>query len=131
MEIIITGWALDSYLDLKHNNVFSRDEYINILRPDALLLKNYNDEPKFLLQQFWSFAESPPGQKIPDGFKMKWDSIGNGRVEIRLPVAILGNAYLCEAYHKADDKKDRRQMARFKTHMQLLKNNEFIEQGRL
>ncbi len=26
MEIIITAWALDSYLDMKHNRVFSREE---------------------------------------------------------------------------------------------------------
>ena len=40
MEIIITGWALDSYLELKHNKSFSAEHYKTIIRPDVLLLKN-------------------------------------------------------------------------------------------
>ena len=88
MEIVISEWALNSYLDLKHERAFMPNEYQQTLRPDVLRLKNYPHDTKFDLQQFWSIAECPPGQKIPDGFKMKWDSLGNGRVELRLPVAI-------------------------------------------
>jgi hypothetical protein len=131
MDIIITEWALNSYLDLKHNRVFSKIEYENILKPDVMLLKLYPNNPKFQLQQFWSFAESPSGQKIPNAFKMKWDSLGNGNVELRLPVGILSSAILFEAYVKSDDKKDRRMLARFKTHMQLVLQNSYTERGKL
>jgi hypothetical protein len=41
MEIILTAWALDSYLELKHGNVFTDQEYKATIRPDVLLLKNY------------------------------------------------------------------------------------------
>ena len=39
MKIVITAWALDSYLDLKHSGVFSSEEYKTKIRPDVLLLK--------------------------------------------------------------------------------------------
>ena len=53
MRIFITPVALESYLDLKHARFFTSEEYETILRPDALRLKNFNTDPKFLLQQFW------------------------------------------------------------------------------
>ena len=39
MDVIITEWSLNSYLALKHAQVFSNQEYRAILRPDAELLK--------------------------------------------------------------------------------------------
>ena len=39
MEIVITEWAQQSYLELR--NVFTVDEYKETLRPDAELLKEY------------------------------------------------------------------------------------------
>lgn len=40
MDIVITEWALDSYLNLKHANTFTDAEYKNTIRPDVELLKN-------------------------------------------------------------------------------------------
>jgi hypothetical protein len=39
MEVIITEWALQSYLDLKAKGIFTEQDYREILRPDAELLK--------------------------------------------------------------------------------------------
>lgn len=44
MKIVITQWALDSYLELVRHRVFSRQEYLTIIRPDVKLLKNYPKE---------------------------------------------------------------------------------------
>ena len=44
MEIIITAWASDSYLELKRDGVFSIEEYKNVIRPDALRLKNFPND---------------------------------------------------------------------------------------
>jgi hypothetical protein len=41
MDIVITAWALDSYLDLKHTHVFTDPEYKGTIRPDVMLLKTY------------------------------------------------------------------------------------------
>lgn len=131
MEIIITGWAFDAYLDLKHRQVFTRDEYKNTLRPDTLLLKNYPNESKFQNSKFWSQATDKAKNRIPDGFKMKWHQIGNGRVQLRLPVGIFSDAYLCEAYVKSSDAVDKRKMARLKTHLELIRRGQFSEHGRL
>ena len=35
MDVVITEWSLNSYLDLKHAQVFSDQEYHSVLRPDA------------------------------------------------------------------------------------------------
>ena len=43
MEVIITEWGLQSYINLKAKGVFSDDDYKDILRPDAELLKT--DDP--------------------------------------------------------------------------------------
>jgi hypothetical protein len=131
MDILISEWALNSYLELKQGRTFKPEEYENILRPDVLRLKHYPFDAKFELQQFWSIAECPLGIKIPDGFKMKWDSVGDGRIELRLPVAILTEAVLCEAYVKRSGKVEQRQLARFKTHLQLAKLGRFKVRGRL
>lgn len=56
MEIVITAWALDSYLELKHNGVFTPQEYEQVLRSDVLKLKNYPNDPSFLNNKFWSQA---------------------------------------------------------------------------
>lgn len=125
MEIIITEWALNSYLELKQKNVFSSEEYEKIIRPDVLRLRSYPDDPKFSQGKFWSRA-------MPDGFKMKWHQIGNGLVQLRLTVGMMGDKfYLCEAYVKNDEKTDQRKLARFKTYLQLIRMNRFTERGRL
>lgn len=79
MKIIITQWSLDAYLELKHNNVFTHDYYQTQLRPDTLLLTDYPSDSKFENGKFWSPAKFN-NQLIPNGYKMKWHQVGNGRV---------------------------------------------------
>ena len=67
MDIIITEWALNSYLELKQERVFSDEEYRILLRPDVLRLKSYPDDPKFNLGKFWSVAQDRNNKKIPFG----------------------------------------------------------------
>jgi hypothetical protein len=130
VNIIITQWALDAYLELKHAHVFSESYYQEQLRPDALALKNYPDDPKFSNGKFWSKA-SLNNQIIPHGFKMKWHQIGNGCVQLRLPVAIMHEAYLCQGYVKHDEKTEKRLLAKFKTHCQLIEEGRYIQCGEL
>lgn len=131
MEIIITQWALDSYLNLKHSNVFDDAYYWSTLRPDVMLLQTFPGETKFQSDRFWGPAKTLSG-RIPDGHKMKWRQVGNGRVQLRLPVLILGDeAFLCEAYVKSDEKVDKRKMAKFDGHAQAIRQGNFIERGRL
>ena len=116
--------GLDSYLDLKAEKAFSTWEYREKIRPDVLLLKAYPNHPKFSQDTFWS-------PEIKDGYKMKWHQMGNGKVQVRLPVGLLGEAFLCEAYVKLDPKKEARMVARFKTHFQLIRLGRYTERGRL
>ena len=130
MDIVITRWALDSYLNLSSQRVFSSTGYAQRLRPDALLLKQYPVATKFQNGKFWSFASDTSGSRIADGFKMRWHQVGQGKVQLRLPVAQLnGKAYLCEAYVKQNDKVDKRKLAVFKTHIQLIRENKQIHCG--
>lgn len=131
MEIIITGWALNSYLELKHGGVFSEEEYKNTIRPDAVLLKSYPNHAKFENDKFWSIATDRGGNKIQDGYKMKWHQVGNGRVQLRLTVGMLFDAFLCEAYVKGNPGAEKRKMARFKVYLQKIRCNEYVENGRL
>lgn len=69
--------------------------------------------------------------EISGGFKMKWHQVGPGRVQLRLPVGLAAAAVLCEAYVKGGAKEERRRPARFKTHMQLIRQGRYDERGRL
>ena len=132
MEIIITQWALDSYLDLKSANVFSDVEYRKVIRPDVLLLKGYPNDPKFNNGKFWSFAQDRNAKKIPDGYKMEWHNVGDGCVQLRLTVGIFGEeCFLCEAYVKHDDKEDRRRLAKFKVYLELIRKGRYTIRGKL
>jgi hypothetical protein len=131
MEIIITEWALDSYLALKGKQAFSDAEYWKVMRPDVLLLKSYPTNPKFGQNKFWSEAQDSAKVRIPNGFKMKWHQMGNGKVQIRLPVGLFADALLCEAYVKENPKQEARRLARFKTHLQLIRQGRYTERGRL
>lgn len=130
MEIIVTSWALDSYLELRDKKAFSPSEYREILRPDALKLLSYPDDPSFSNGKFWSIA-SFNGEQIPGGFKMKWHNLGSQRVQLRLPVGMFSLAFLCHAYIKTDHKFESRQMAKFKTRLELIKRGQYTECGRL
>lgn len=131
MDIVITSWALDSYLDLKHNNIFSNQDYTTIIRPDVMLLKTYPSDPKFLNAKFWSIATDQAKNRIQDGFKMKWHNLGNGKIQLRSPIGMFAEAILCEAYVKSNAKEEQRKIARFKTHLELIRRGQFTECGRL
>lgn len=132
MEIFITQWALDSYLDLKYEHVFSKQEYHEIIRPDVFLLKSFPHEGKFSQSKFWSVAQDQGGRVIPNGYKMKWHHIGNGLVQLRLTIGIFDHeCFLCEAYVKQNEKMEFRKLARFKTYLQLIRQNQYTIRGRL
>jgi hypothetical protein len=132
MDIIITGWALDSYLELRHKNEFSAVDYKNTIRPDVLLLKNFSKapSPKFSNNKFWSPASSG-GLLVPGGFKMKWHNLGANRIQLRLPVGMMIDAFLLHAYVKTDAKAEARQLAKFKTRLELIRRGQYTECGGL
>ena len=78
--ITITQWALDSYLNLKSEHIFTNEEYQMIIKPDVMLLKVFPTHLKFSQSKFWSVAQGVGGKAISDGFKMKWHQVGSGRV---------------------------------------------------
>lgn len=133
MEIIITQWALNAYLNLVlHQQLITKNEFSSEIKPDVLMLKRFPNEPRFSSGLFWSIARvtkgSPP---IPNGYKMKWHQIGAGRVQLRLPIGILEDAYLCSAYIKQNKKQEQRELAKFKTYLQLIRQNKYNECGKL
>lgn len=131
MEMVITQWALDSYLDLKNKNVFSDGEFDTIIKPDGLLLLGYPNHPKFNNNKFWSPAQDKSGVVIPNGYKMKWHNVGSGKVQLRLPVGIInGVAYLCQAYVKSDEKIERLKLAKFRDHLKLIRLDQHVVKGR-
>jgi len=131
MEIVLTAWALDSYLNLRHRDIFDAHEYAGTIRPDVLVLKHFPTHPRLKNAKFWSQATDRSGSPISDGYKMKWHNIGSGRVQLRLPVGIFSEALLCEAYVKGGAKEEQRKLARFKTHLELIRRGRHIECGRL
>lgn len=132
MEIIITQWAFDSYLDLVSQNVFARQEYFSVIRPDVMLLKTYPGNPKFQNGKFWSPANDRNGLIIQAGYKMKWHQVGNGKVQLRLTVGIFGDeCFLCEAYVKKDEKTDKRKLAKFKGYLELIRHGCYTIRGKL
>lgn len=134
MDVVITEWSLDSYLDLKHAQAFSDAEYRTVLRPDAELLKEGwpPTHPKFTYAKFWSPANDFSGRSIKYGFKMKWHNIGNGKNQLRLAVVIWeGKAFLCQGYLKTDEKVDRRQMALLKNRINNIADGTYHYRGLL
>ena len=134
MNIVITEWALDSYLELKGMGAFSEEEYRHIIRQDVLLLKDGLPlkNPKFRNNKFWGPAQDIRGKEIPCGFKMKWHNMGNGKNEIRLSIAIIEeSAYLCHAYLKTSDTQDKRFSSRLKNRIADIHANIFVVRGRL
>ena len=132
MDVIITEWALNSYLELKSKTSFTENEYRKIIRPDVLRLGTYPEDPKFKQGKFWSIAQDQAGLSITNGYKMKWHQIGNGCVQLRLTVGILKNeCLLCKAYVKKAKKIEKRKLAMFKVYLQLIRNNRYIFRGKL
>jgi len=136
MEIIITQWALDSYLDLKHANQISAEDYKETIRPDVLLLLVFPDHPKFANGKFWSPA-AVDSNVLSAGFKMKRHILGERCVQLRLPVGLgfadelAGKAFLLHAYVKTDPKAEARQLEKMRTRLQLIRLRKYIERGRL
>ena len=130
MEIVITEWALQSYLDLI--DVFTPEEYEKTLRPDAECLKDFPNNPKFNNNKFWGPCKDKGGKIIHQGYKMKWHNIGSGRIQLRLLVVMThDSAYLCNAYVKDNVNTDFREMAKLKTKIQLINDGRFAFRGRL
>lgn len=142
MEVIITEWGLQSYIDLKGSGVFTDTDYKTHLRPDAELLKTDNPfdlgHPKFGNDKFWGPAKFN-GQILKFGYKLKWHNLGPGKVQLRLCVVIMETelekrksqrAFLCNSYIK-DDKTDKREMARLKIRIQKIEDGTFFYRGRL
>jgi hypothetical protein len=141
MEVIITEWGLQSYIDLK-GRIFTDADYKSHLRLDAELLKTDDPfdpkHPKFSNEKFWGPAISG-GKIIKFGHKMKWHNFGPGNVQFRLCVVIteteidkvkLQRAFLCNSYVK-DDKTEKREMARLKMKIQKIEDGTFIFRGKL
>lgn len=132
MQIVITEWALQSYLDLKHKRVFTDQDYWGTLRPDVELLRNYPTEAKLTQSIFWGPATDRTGNTIQYGFKMKWRNLGPGKIQLRLAVAIYGGvAYLCQAYVKSSNKADKREMAKLKDRIRKLASGQYTKRGTL
>ena len=131
MKVVITEWALQSYLELKHRRVFSELEYKETLRPDAELLRTYPEGEKFKNNKFWSPA-SNDHEVLNGGYKMKWHNVGDGKVQLRLLVAITeSTAFLCEAYVKHDEKVDRRFMAKMKMRLREIAKGSYVTRGEI
>lgn len=130
LDIIITDWALQTYLDLKHKNTFTSEEYKNIIRPDIMLLKDGFPpiHTKFQNGKFWSNATFGSAI-IKDGYKMKWHNIGEGKVQLRLCVAVLSDFFLCRAYVKSNENVDKREMAKLKIQIRDIINGNFSYRG--
>ena len=119
--MIITEWALQSYLDLVHGNVFSRSEYKKHIRPDVELLKSFpNPQNKFGNTNFWGPATDKSGNPIPDGYKMKWHIIGLG-----------GRALFCRGYVKGAAAADKREAAKLQLHISIIMQGRHTERGKL
>ncbi len=142
MEIIITEWALQSYVGLKSKGTFSDDEYKNMLRPDVELLKTDDpfdvNHPKFGNDKFWGPAKSK-GLVIRYGYKMKWHNLGSGKIQLRLCVVIVETklegkkeqrSFICNSYVK-NDKTEKREMARIKTKIRKIIDGTYVYRGKL
>jgi hypothetical protein len=131
--IVITEWALDSYLDLKYRGVFTPQEYRSTLRPDVMLLKGGMPprDPKFQAHTFWGPAKQG-NRIIHGGYKMKWHQIGPGKVNLRLPVTPLqGQVLLCECYEKRNAAYEQRKLALFKVQINLIAAGRYTHRGTL
>ena len=142
MDVIITEWGLQSYLNLKSKGIFTTEDYRSILRPDAELLKTENpfdsQHPRFGNSKFWGPA-TYKGSIIKNGFKMKWHNLGPGRNQLRLCVVIVTSildgvesqrAFLCTGYVK-DSNREKREMARLKIKIQKIVEGTFVYRGTL
>ena len=132
MNIVITDWALQSYLDLKHKYVFTPADYHSKFRPGALLLADFPSPAEFTNSNFWGPTQIGRGNNLKGGYKMKWDSVGPGRVELRLGVTFFqGEAFLCQAYVKSKPQDDYRQGLNLARYIEQIQKNRVVKRGLL
>ena len=140
MDVIITEWAKQTYLELRDAQVFSREDYKHTLRPDAELLKQYPQDPKFSQAKFWGPAVDVANKTIQYGYKMKWHNVGNGKIQLRLLVVIMSSeidnkkaerAFLCESYAKTSHSQDKRQMEKLKIKISRIAQGHYFYRGSL
>lgn len=102
-----------------------------MIRPDVKRLSAYPSDNKFQNDKFWGPATDKSNRVIPDGFKLKWHNIGSGKVQLRLAVAILGSAFLCQGYVKDSPSRDKREAAKLKSRINLISVGRYQYRGRL
>ena len=98
------------------------EQFNETIRPDVELLKQGLplSNPKFRSSSFWGPAQDLNGIEIPNGYKMKWHNMGNGRNQLRLTVAIMNErAYLCHAYLKQAIRKTNALVQGLKTKLKI------------
>lgn len=62
---------------------------------------------------------------------MKWHNIGAGKVQLRLCVAMTGQAFLCQAYVKNSPSIDKRESAKLKSRINLIALGKYQYRGML
>lgn len=142
MEVIITEWGLQSYIDQKRLGIFTDADYKTHLRPGVVLLKTDDpfdkNHPKFSNDKFWGPAKSK-GKIVKFGYKMKWHNFGPGKVQLRLCIVIIETeigkikaqrAFICTSYVK-DDNSEKREMARIKIKIQKIEDGTYVYRGNL
>jgi len=134
LNVIITEWALQSYLELKSQRAFTDGEYRNEIRPKVEMLKaGYPSKFPELdpaNNKSWSVASDRKGT-ITHCFKMKWHNLNGGKTkQMRLGVMIYdGVAYLCRAYTDKDH--EHLEIAKLKIHSARIVNGDFEYRGLL
>src|SRR5574337_479790 len=128
MGVVITQWALDSFLNIQLSQPMQGIDCWAFIMPDVLLLKHYPSNPKFDDQQFWSNA-TYNREHIMDGHEMKWTQIHNHDIQLKLLVVIFDGVYIDSASVGHDQKFEKRRLAVFKTHVQLIRQGRYIECG--
>jgi len=102
MEIVLTQWALDSYLDLKFWSPATIDR--------QSLANGYK-------MKWHNLGEQRVQLRLTVG--MGFDK------------ELSNTALLCHAYVKTDPKFEHRQLLKFKTRLELIRRRDYIERGRL
>lgn len=134
LDLVITEWALNAYLELKHKRVFTDEEYQLKIRPDVLLLQDGIPacHSKFESNKFWGPVTDKSSNTISSAYKMKWRQIGPGRVQLRLLIFVhQEQILLCRAYVKSNENVDKREAARLKIHIKDILHGNYVTRGKL
>ena len=132
MDIVITEWAFQSYLELKHKGAFTMAQYHQELRPAAMKLAVYPKDPFFRDSKKWGPAQDKNGVHIDYGYKLKWHNMGNGKVQLKCLVVIWNNkSFLCDSYIKTSDSLDKRRCSRLKSKIYDISQGHYYHRGYL